>query len=266
MPLMISQRGAGRGDGSRASPYTDPETGEPELDDLHVASSIEGTGSYGAGLARHVAAAGVRVVEVDRPDRQERRRRGTSDPLAAISAARAAQSGRARGKPRGRDGAVEAIRALMVAKRSARAERTQAPAGSPRRATLTADEFTILTSWAEAMADALAFAPTSIEALAADAQPGPGWRDELRLCQPSSPLRHAITSMAQAPRTAVAANSDPPLRIALLAADDSQPGQSALDGLAAQCSNQRSDSEKPGNPAAAGATTIRTAHRTRRFT
>src|SRR6266487_909906 len=80
---------------------------------------IEGTGSYGAGLSRHVTAAGIRVVEVDRSDRQDRRRQGKSDPLDAVSAARAAQSGRARGAPKGRDGAVEAIRALMVAKRSA---------------------------------------------------------------------------------------------------------------------------------------------------
>ena len=87
---------------------------------------VEGTGSYGAGLARHLAAAGVRVVEVDRADRQDRHRQGKSDPLDAVSAARAAQSGRASGAPRGRDGAVEAIRALMVAKRSARAGRTQA--------------------------------------------------------------------------------------------------------------------------------------------
>ena len=53
---------------------------------------IEGTGSYGAGLARHVTAAGVRVVEIDRSDRQDRRRQGKSDPLDAVSAARAAQS------------------------------------------------------------------------------------------------------------------------------------------------------------------------------
>jgi len=86
---------------------------------------VEGTGSYGAGLARHIAAAGVRVVEVDRSDRQDRRRAGKSDPLDAVSAARAAQSGRAAGAPKGRDGQVEAIRALMVAKRSARSERTQ---------------------------------------------------------------------------------------------------------------------------------------------
>jgi transposase len=86
---------------------------------------IEGTGSYGAGLARHVAAAGIRVVEVDRPDRQDRRRQGKSDSLDAVSAARAAQSGRASGASRGRDGEVEAIRALVVAKRTARAQRTQ---------------------------------------------------------------------------------------------------------------------------------------------
>ena len=60
------------------------------------------------------------------PGRRDRHRAGKSDPLDAVSAARAAQSGRAAGAPRGRDGTVEAIRALMVAKRSARAERTQA--------------------------------------------------------------------------------------------------------------------------------------------
>jgi transposase len=90
-----------------------------------VLVGVEGTGSYGAGLARHLASAGIRVVEVDRSDRQERRRAGKSDPLDAVSAARAALSGRARGTPKGRDGTVEAIRALMVAKRSARGERTQ---------------------------------------------------------------------------------------------------------------------------------------------
>jgi transposase len=72
---------------------------------------IEWTGSYGAGLARHVTAAGIR--------------QGKSDPLDAVSAARAAQCGRARGASKGRDGAVAAIRALMVAKRSAAGDHTQ---------------------------------------------------------------------------------------------------------------------------------------------
>src|SRR5260370_26577673 len=47
---------------------------------------IEGTGSYGAGLARHVTAAGIPVLEVDRSDRQDRRRRGKTRPLDAGSA------------------------------------------------------------------------------------------------------------------------------------------------------------------------------------
>ena len=94
---------------------------------------IEGTGSYGAGLSRHVTGAGVRVVEVDRSDRQDRRRQGKSDPLDAVSAARAALSGRARGAPRGRDGHVEAVRALMVAKRyrPLRADRGDQPGPGP---------------------------------------------------------------------------------------------------------------------------------------
>jgi transposase len=85
---------------------------------------IEGTGSYGAGLARHLHAAGVTVVEVNRADRAARRQQGKSDPLDAVSAARAALSGRATGFSKGRDGTVEAIRTLTVTKRSARRDRT----------------------------------------------------------------------------------------------------------------------------------------------
>ena len=81
---------------------------------------VEGTGSYGAGVARFLRGAGIEVVEVDRPNRQARRRTGKSDPADAIAAARAALSGRAQGAGKTRDGNVEAIRALMVAKRSAR--------------------------------------------------------------------------------------------------------------------------------------------------
>jgi transposase len=85
---------------------------------------VEGTGSYGAGLARHLHDAGISVVEVNRADRSSRRQQGKSDPLDAVSAARAALSGRAKGRSKGRDGQVEAIRTLMVTKRSARRDRT----------------------------------------------------------------------------------------------------------------------------------------------
>src|SRR5262245_23513567 len=87
---------------------------------------VEGTGSYGAGLPRHLLAEGIAVVEVDRPNRQRRRKRGKSDPQDAITAARAAQSGDALGAAKTRDGNVEAMRVLRVARHSARKARTQA--------------------------------------------------------------------------------------------------------------------------------------------
>jgi transposase len=86
---------------------------------------VEGTGSYGVGLSRSLRAAGVAVVEVDRPNRLVRRRQGKSDPVDAVEAARAALSGRATGAGKTRDGNVEAIRALMVVKRSARSTKVK---------------------------------------------------------------------------------------------------------------------------------------------
>ena len=87
---------------------------------------VEGTGSYGAGIARFLTRAGVKVVEVDRQNRQARRQSGKSDPLDAVEAARAVLSGRAHGQAKSRDGSVEAIRVLVVAKRSARGARIKA--------------------------------------------------------------------------------------------------------------------------------------------
>jgi transposase len=91
-----------------------------------VQVGVEGTGSYGAGLTRHLQAADVTVVEVDRPNRQNRRRRGKSDPVDAVAAARAALSGDASTQAKTRTGPVEAIRVLRVARRSARHDRTEA--------------------------------------------------------------------------------------------------------------------------------------------
>jgi transposase len=87
---------------------------------------VEGTGSYGAGLTRHLHSQGVAVVEVDRPNRERRRRRGKSDPEDAVAAARAAQGGDAKGEAKTRDGNVEAMRVLRIARSSARGSRTKA--------------------------------------------------------------------------------------------------------------------------------------------
>jgi transposase len=90
------------------------------------AVGVEGTGAWGAGLARYLSAAGHRVVEVDRPDRKTRRQRGKSDTIDAEAAARAVLAGTATGVPKTRSGRIEAIRALRVARRSAIKDRSQA--------------------------------------------------------------------------------------------------------------------------------------------
>ncbi|SDD81493.1 Transposase [Sanguibacter gelidistatuariae] len=89
-------------------------------------AGVEGTSSYGAALTCHLRGVGMTVVEVDRPDRKSRRLQGKSDPLDAYSAARAVAAGRATGVPKGKDGLVESICCLHVARRSAIKARTQA--------------------------------------------------------------------------------------------------------------------------------------------
>ena len=80
----------------------------------------------GAGLARCLAQAGVDVVDVNRPNRQLRRRRGKTDTVDAQAVALAALSGSAAVVPKSADGCVEAIRVLSVARRSAVKARTVA--------------------------------------------------------------------------------------------------------------------------------------------
>ena len=81
--------------------------------------------SYGAGLARHLRAAGISVVEVERPKRRHLRRNGKSDPIDAEAAARAVLAGEAVGVPKSADGRVEMIRVLRSARQSAVKARSQ---------------------------------------------------------------------------------------------------------------------------------------------
>lgn len=87
---------------------------------------VEGTGSYGSGLAQHLQASGVVVVEVSRPNRQLRRRHGKSDVIDAVAAARAVLAGEATTVPKSHDGEVEALRALKLLQRSANKARVVA--------------------------------------------------------------------------------------------------------------------------------------------
>jgi transposase len=84
---------------------------------------VESTGTYGAGLLRHLQAAGVKVLEVTAPDKQDRRRRGKDDDLDAQNAAHAAFAGRRVVTPKNRDGMIESLRVLKACRKTAVAAR-----------------------------------------------------------------------------------------------------------------------------------------------
>ena len=90
------------------------------------AFGIEGTGSYGAGVARFLTDRSYTVIEVNRPDRSVRYRKGKSDPTDAEMAARGVLAGVADATPKSGEGEVEMIRMLKSARDSAVKSRTQA--------------------------------------------------------------------------------------------------------------------------------------------
>ncbi len=83
------------------------------------AFGIEGTGSYGVGLASYVRRHAIRVVEVSHCDRRKRRNNGKSDTLDAETAARAVLGGIATAVPKSADGAAEMVRQIKVARDTA---------------------------------------------------------------------------------------------------------------------------------------------------
>src|SRR4051812_5547655 len=83
------------------------------------AFGIEGTGSYGVGLASYVRRQALRVVEVSHCDRRKRRNNGKSDTLDAESAARSVLAGLATAVPKSADGAAEMVRQIKVARDTA---------------------------------------------------------------------------------------------------------------------------------------------------
>jgi transposase len=91
-------------------------------------AGVEGTSSYGAGLARHLKSKGIEVLEVERPKRRQQgsRRNSKSDHADAEAAARAVLAGEAAGMPKSADGEVEMIRVLRATRRAAVKARTQA--------------------------------------------------------------------------------------------------------------------------------------------
>lgn len=144
---------------------------------------VEGTGAYGAGLTRHLTAAGVQVVEVDRPDRKTRRFAGKSDPIDAQAAARAVLAGRAIGTPKTRTGAVEAIRVLRVARTSAVADRAH---------TMTRIKALMVTAPADLRAALAGLTDTQLIRTCAGLRP-----DRTRAADPTHATKIALRSLAR---------------------------------------------------------------------
>jgi transposase len=90
------------------------------------AFGIEGTGSYGVGLASFVRRQAVRVVEVNHCDRRKRRNNGKSDTIDAETAARSVLSGIATAVPKTADGAAEMVRQIKIARDTAVKARSSA--------------------------------------------------------------------------------------------------------------------------------------------
>jgi transposase len=147
-----------------------------------AAIGIEGTGSYGAGLARFLTARGVQLIEVDRPDRRARRKHGKSDPADAIAAARAVQAGTATGTPKTHDGVVESIRALRVARSGAIKARTAA---------INALRQTLITAPAELREQMTTLGPADLIATCARLRPTEDLRD------PSQGIKTALRRIAR---------------------------------------------------------------------
>jgi transposase len=148
-----------------------------------AAAGVESTGSYGAGLTRHLLVAGLDVVEVNRPERSSRYKEGKSDPIDAYAAAEQTRTGRTTARPKLTTGAVEALRMLMVPRERAVKDRTAAY--SQLRDLITAApapvrELLIALTGKQRAAKALTFRP-----------------DSTRLHDPTHAARYAMRSLAK---------------------------------------------------------------------
>lgn len=85
---------------------------------------MEGTGTYGAALTTVLQAAGMVVIEVNRPNRQQRRLKGKTDSLDAYRAAQSVLAGTSTAVPKLKDGPVECLRVLRAGRASAMKSRS----------------------------------------------------------------------------------------------------------------------------------------------
>jgi transposase len=143
---------------------------------------VEGTGSYGAGLAWFLQDHQVEVIEVNRPNRQLRRLKGKSDPIDAEQAARAVLAGTATAVPKAHNATVEAIRVLFNTRTSAVGDRTAA---------LNQLQSMLVTAPETLRAQLRGLSTVKLVTTAAKLRPGPNLTD------PTHATKHALRSLAE---------------------------------------------------------------------
>jgi hypothetical protein len=124
------------------------------------------------------------------------------------------------------DVAVHQIRAS-----SARSGSQHSQIATPLPRALEVDELSILTGWAQAVAETLAYAPERVPGLLADAHPGAPWRTALKIAEPSPQLSEAIDIIGQIVRASAPPGGPPTLDAVITAAREDPPGEAALAGL-----------------------------------
>ena len=125
-----------------------------------------------------------------------------------------------------------AVSQVRASSRSSELPRSAPSMPAPR--VLECDELTVLTGWAEAVAEALACAPERVDGVLADARDGSPWRAALGIAEPSPQLSKAIDAIGRAVRSATAKGGTPILVALLVSSQEDQWGEDGLDRLARQ--------------------------------
>jgi hypothetical protein len=125
------------------------------------------------------------------------------------------------------DMSVYQVRAAPAGSRPAKSD-----SPSPPRPVLETDELTILTSWAEAIAEVMTLAPHRAQTVSAEAHTGAPWRAELGISEPSAQLTGALNAIDRAVCNATSPGRTPTPDAVLAAIPDSPPGEQALGRLA----------------------------------
>jgi len=128
------------------------------------------------------------------------------------------------------------------------------PSASARSASplLNIEDLTVLTAWAEGVAEILAYAPTEVDGLLTQARPGASWRESFRLAEPAAELRQAIDRMREHVLANVDQKGRPSFDALLTACQQDRPAELPLAGLVRQVLRAMLEERRTRQPASNG--------------